>query len=170
MSPLLEWRDPIYIMASFGGVLAMSLILLQPILATGLLSGLPLLTGRRVHRWVGALLVLAVLVHVIGLWITSPPDVIDALLFNSATPFSVWGVIGMWSLFASACLVLFRHRLQIRVRPFLRSHKFLAVITVIGSVVHAMMIEGTMGTLSKTALCFIVLVVTGMALLKRKRF
>ena len=30
----------------------------------------------------------AVVIHVAGLWITSPPDMIDALLFTSPTPFS----------------------------------------------------------------------------------
>ena len=92
VSPLLEWRGPVYIAASFAGVIAMSLLLLQPLLAGGYLPGLPPIRGRRVHAWVGVALVLAVAIHVAGLWLTSPPDVVDALLFRSPTPFSasVW--------------------------------------------------------------------------------
>ena len=79
-SPLLAWRDPVYIAAGFAGVLAMALVLFQPLLAGGYLPGLPTRRGRRVHRWIGAALVMAIVVHVGGLWLTSPPDVVDALL------------------------------------------------------------------------------------------
>lgn len=164
-SPLLEWRNSVYIAAGFGGVIALSFMFLQPMLAAGLLPGVSLARGRRVHRWVGSALVVSVLVHVIGLWITSPPDVVDALLFVSATPFSIWGVMAMWSVFISACLVLFRYRLHLSVRTWRLSHQCLAVVTVGGSVVHAMMIEGTMGMLSKSVLCALVVVVTGSVLL-----
>lgn len=95
-SPLLAWRDPVYIAASLAGVIAMALLLLQPLLAAGHLPGLRLPRGRRLNRWTGAALVGAILVHVAGLWVTSPPDVIDALMFTSPTPFASWGVIAMW--------------------------------------------------------------------------
>ena len=36
------------------------------------------------------------------LWITNLPDEIDGLLFASPTPFSAWGVIAMWAVFAAA--------------------------------------------------------------------
>ena len=87
-SPLLAWRDPIYIAACFAGVAAMALLLAQPLLAGGYLPGLHGRRGRRVHRWTGIALVAAIAVHVGGLWLTSPPDVKDALLFVSPTPFS----------------------------------------------------------------------------------
>ena len=66
-----------------------------------------------------AVLVIAVVLHVAGLWVTSPPDVIDALLFVAPTPFSNWGIIAMWALFATGlrarthpvrCLHLLWHR------------------------------------------------------------
>ena len=158
MSPLLAWRDPVYILAGFAGVVAMALLLLQPLLAAGWLPGLSGPQGRRLHRWVGAALVLLVVIHVGGLWVTSPPDVIDALLFVSPAQFSVWGVIAMWAVFASALLAGLRRRL----RPHLwrRAHTLLATVIVVGSVVHAMLIEGTMETLSKAALCALVLAAT----------
>ncbi|WP_340161216.1 ferric reductase-like transmembrane domain-containing protein [uncultured Hoeflea sp.] len=161
MSPLLAWRDPVYIAAGFAGVVAMALLLFQPLLAAGWLPGLSGPRGRRVHRWIGSALVLAVIVHVVGLWVTSPPDVIDALLFASPTPFSAWGVIAMWALFASALLAGLRRRL--RPRHWRRAHTLLAAVIVVGSVVHAMLIEGTMETFSKAALCALVVAATLMA-------
>ena len=110
MSPLLAWRQPVYIAAGFAGVIAMALLLVQPLLAAGYLPGLPSKRGRRVHRWTGGVLIAAVVAHVVGLWVTSPPDVVDALLFASPTPFSAWGVIAMWAVFGAALLAAFRAR------------------------------------------------------------
>ena len=160
MSPLLEWREPVYIAAGFAGVIAMSLMLFQAMLAAGYLPGLAGLRGRLAHRWVGSALVLLVIIHVAGLWITSPPDVIDAMLFVSPTPFSVWGVIAMWALFATACLAALRLRLRLRPRIWRLTHGTLAVVIVSGSVVHAMLIDGTMESLSKLMLCALVVVAT----------
>ena len=160
MSPLLAWRQPVYIIAGFAGVLAMIFLLIQPLLAGGYLPGL---TGRRarlIHRIVGGTLVLAILIHVGGLWITSPPDVIDALLFVSPTPFSVWGVIGMWALFLTAFLAAFRHRLRLRPDFWRLAHTGLAIVIVVASVVHALLIEGTMEIYTKIILCVLALVAT----------
>ena len=49
-------------------------------LVGGYLPDLSARRSRHLHRWVGGLLVACVVLHVVGLWITSPPDVIDALL------------------------------------------------------------------------------------------
>lgn len=159
-SPQLAWRDPIYIVAGFAGIIALALLLTQPLLAGGYLPGLPIMRSRRAHRWIGIILVAAVATHVVGLWITSPPDVIDALLFTSPTPFSAWGVIAMWAVFAAALLAGFRQRFRLRLHTWRIGHTVLALITVLGSVVHAMLIEGTMETLSKVALCVLVLAAT----------
>jgi len=155
-SPLLAWRGPVYIVAGFAGVIALSLMLVQPLLIG---EYLPELTGhraRRVHRWIGGALVAAVVVHVGGLWITSPPDVVDALLFDSPTPFSAWGVIAMWAIFAVALLAAFRRRLRLSPYTWRISHMLLALVIVVGSVVHGILIEGTMETMSKVALCALV--------------
>jgi predicted ferric reductase len=154
-SPLLAWRGPVYIVAGFAGIIALGLMLVQPLLAGGYLPGLSAYRGRRVHHWVGGALVVAVVVHVGGLWFTSPPDMIDALLFASPTPFSPFGVIAMWAIFAVALLAAFRRRLGLRTWRI--AHMSLAVVIVGGSVVHSMLIEGTMETMSKAALCALVL-------------
>lgn len=165
MSPLLAWRNPVYIVAGFGGVIAMCLLLLQPMLAGSFLPGLSPTRRRRIHRWVGCALVLSLLIHLVGLWVTSPPDVVDALLFVSATPFSIWGVIAMWSVLATAFLVLYQRKLGMSARKWRLSHRCLATVTVVGSVVHALMIDGSMEMLSKVMLCLCIVVATGLALL-----
>lgn len=154
-SPLLAWRDPVYILACFTGIIALGLVLVQPLLIGGYLPGLPAYRGRRAHHWIGGALVLAVVVHVAGLWITSPPDMIDALLFSSPTPFSPFGVTAMWAIFAVALLAELRRRL--RPRTWRIAHMSLAAIIVAGSVVHSMLVEGTMETVTKAALCALVL-------------
>ncbi len=151
-SPLLQWRQPIYILAGFAGIVGFALMLLQPLLAGGYLPGLPALKGRRVHRWVGAGIVALVVLHVGGLWLTSPPDVVDALLLRSPTPFSVWGVLVMWLIFATAALALLRKRLGLRPMTWRRAHTALAVLIVAGTGLHAVLIQGTMETISKYTL------------------
>ncbi|MGL4729377.1 MAG: ferric reductase-like transmembrane domain-containing protein [Bosea sp. (in: a-proteobacteria)] len=159
-SPLLAWRTPVYIASGFAGMAALALMLLQPLLAGGYLPGLRARRGRQVHRWVGAALVMMIIAHVGGLWLTSAPDVIDALLFDSPTPFSVWGVVAMWAAFAAALLASIRGPLRLGPRVWRIAHTALALVIVIGSVVHALLVEGTMGPLSKAAFCALVLVAT----------
>ena len=167
-SPLLAWREPVYIAAGFAGVIAMAFLLLQPLLVAGYLPGLRGIRGRQLHYWAGAGLLVAVVLHVAGLWITSPPDVIDALLLRSPTPFSLWGVIALWAVLGAALLGVFRRRFHLRLQLWRFLHSALAGIVVIGSIIHALQIDGTMGTLSKIMLCVTALVATVSALVKRK--
>lgn len=159
-SPLHQWRDWVYIAAGFAGIVGLALMLVQPLLIGGRLPGLAAYRSRRLHRWIGGALVVAVALHLVGLWITSPPDVIDALLFRSPTPFSVWGVIAMWALFAAALLAVLRRKLRLRPRTWRIGHTSLAIAIVLGTVVHALLIEGAMETVTKTALCALVLLAT----------
>ncbi|MFN3208118.1 MAG: ferric reductase-like transmembrane domain-containing protein [Roseovarius sp.] len=156
-SPLLQWRQPVYIVAGFAGITGFALMLLQPLLAGGYLPGIPALQGRRVHRRVGAGIVALVVLHVAGLWLTSPPDVVDALLLRSPTPFSVWGVLVMWLILATGALALLRKRLGLRPMTWRRVHTAMAVAIVAGTSLHAVLIEGTMETVSKFALCALAL-------------
>lgn len=157
-SELLAWRSAVYILAGFAGILALGLVLVQPLLIDGLLPGLSAYRARRAHRWIGGALVVMVVVHVAGLWITSPPDMIDALTYSSPTPFSPFGVTAMWAIFAVAALAVFRRRF--RLRTWRLVHLPLAFVIVAGSVIHALLIEGTMETISKAALCALVLAAT----------
>lgn len=155
-SPLLAWRGPVYIAAGFAGIVALCLLFLQPLLIGARLPGLAAVRGRRWHRLVGTGIVAAVVIHVVGLWITSPPDVIDVLLFRSPTPFSDWGAIAMWAVFGAAILAALRRKLRLRPAFWRLCHLSLVTVATIGTVVHALLIEGTMGTWSKAALCVLV--------------
>ena len=170
-SPLLAYRGPVYILAGLAGIIALGLMLVQPVLIAGYVPGLSAYRARRVHQWIGGALVVAVVIHVAGLWYTSPPDMIDALTFTSPTPFSPFGVIAMWAIFAVAVLALLRRRLGLRVWRI--AHMSLAAVIVVGSVVHAMLIEGAMETITKAALCALVVAAAGKVIadlwVRRKR-
>lgn len=153
-SPLLQWREPIYIIAGFAGIVGLALLLVQPLLAGQYLPGLQGPKGMRVHRATGALLVAAVVVHVLALWVTSPPDVVDALLLVSPTPFSIWGVLAMWAIFLTALLAVFRRKLS--PQSWRMVHIALGLLIVGGTVAHALLIDGTMETITKIALCVLV--------------
>lgn len=170
-SEQLAWRGPVYILAGFAGIIALGLVLVQPLLIGGYLPGLSAYRGRRAHHWIGGTLAIAVVIHVAGLWITSPPDMIDALTFSSPMPFSPFGVIAMWAIFAVALLAALRRRLGLRLRTWRIAHIPLAIVIVACSVAHCLLIEGTMETISKAVLCAAVLAATikVMADLWRKR-
>jgi predicted ferric reductase len=153
-SPLLAYRGAIYGLAGFAGIVALGLLLVQPMLIGGYLPGQEAYAGRRTHRWVGGALVAAVAIHVGGLWWSSPPDMLDALSFSSPTPFSSFGVVAMWTIFAVAILAAVRRRLGLRAWRLV--HMSLAAVIVICSVIHGMLIEGTMEPVSKAALCALV--------------
>ena len=165
-SPLLQWRGPVYIAGGFAGVLALGVLLAQPLLAANALPGPSPARARRWHARVGMLIVALVVAHVAGLWITSPPDVIDVLLFRSPTPFSVWGAVAMWAVFLAALLAAARRRLRWRARTWRRAHAALAATTVGATAAHAVLIEGAMGAGSKAALCAAAVLATAWAVLR----
>ena len=152
----MAWREPIYIASGFAGIVGLGLMLVQPLLAAGLLPDLSLAKARRLHVLMGVALVLSVVLHVGGLWITSPPDVIDALTFTSPTPFAVWGVIAMWAALAAALLAALRKRLPLRPMTWRQVHMSLGLIIAAGTIAHALLIEGTMEVVTKTALSLLV--------------
>jgi predicted ferric reductase len=77
----------------------------------------------------------------------------------------------MWAIFAVALLAALRRRL--RPRTFRTAHMLLAIVIVVGSVVHGMLIEGAMETVSKAVLCALVLaaaikVMTGLRVWRKR--
>ena len=166
MSPLLQWRDPIYIVAGLAGVVGMALMLVQPLLVIGALPGLSLSASRRLHRYGGFVLVLVVALHVIGLWINSPPDVIDILLLRSPTPFAIWGLLAMWAIFGAGVWAVLRSRLPLRIWRW--GHSGLVLLAVVGTVVHAVQITGTMEPVTKAVLSIALLRALLMAFARRK--
>lgn len=153
LSPFHAYRSAAYIAGSLAGVVGLGVLFVQPLLAAGWLPAGSPARARRWHRIVGAALVGLVAVHVGGLLIASPPDAIDALLLRSPTPFTVWGVTAMWAVALTAVLVLLRRRVRLRPAAWAAVHRGIGVVIVVGTVVHAVQIEGTMGTASKWVLC-----------------
>jgi hypothetical protein len=161
-SPYLAYRDLAYIVGGFAGIACLPLLLLQPLLAAGYLPGPAPAAARRWHLWLGLLLVAATLVHVGGLYLTSPADTLDALLLVAPTPFSVYGVLALAGIGVTALLVALRRRVPYRTWRLV--HNGLALVVAVAVVVHAVQIEGAMGLWSKWALCLAVLAATAVAL------
>jgi hypothetical protein len=63
----------------------------------------------------------------------------------------------LWAVFAAALLALLRRRRWPGPVTWRVCHILLAGVIVVASVVHAVLIDGTMGLVSKTALCALVL-------------
>ena len=150
-SPQLAYRQPIYIAASFAGGIAMALLVIQALLPSGAFFGIGARAGRRVHRITGVLVLGLVIVHVATLWITSPPDVIDALTFSSPTPFSIWGVLAMWGVIATAVLAALRRK--VRVLVWQSAHIILGITIAATTILHVIFIDGTLADWAKGVLC-----------------
>ncbi|MWB79852.1 ferric reductase [Pseudooceanicola sp. 216_PA32_1] len=163
-SPFLAYRGPEYIAGGFAGIIALSLMLIQPLLAAGALPGLSLARARLWHRRLGGALIACTAVHVGGLYLTSPPDTLDALLLAAPTPFSVYGVLAMWGILLTGGLALLRR--QIAPRIWRLAHNALALVVVAATVAHAVQITGAMELRSKWTLCLAVLGATGITLFR----
>lgn len=154
VSPLLQWREPAYVAAGLAGVIGLGLMLVQPLLIGGHLPRLSLLRARLLHRWIGSALLVAIGVHVGGLWLTSPPDVVDALTFTSPTLFTPFGVIAMWAVLLAGGLALRRKSMALRV--WRMGHSALVCVAVVATVVHTLLIDGTMEQITKIVICLAV--------------
>lgn len=165
-SPLQASREALWIFGGMAGVVALALLLVQPMLAAGLLPGSSIPTARRWHRWIGATIVSAVILHVFGLYLYSPDDISDALLLVSPTPFAVYGVVGLVGVVVTALLVAVRSRSGLRYVTWRIVHNAVSLVVVASSVVHAMLIEGAMGFVSKAILCVLVIAAAMIALIR----
>ena len=167
-NPLQSTRNPAYVIASLTGAAALSILLIQPLLATAALPGLTRPAGRKWHQITGIALTLAVALHVAGLYVTSPDDTTDALLLAAPTPFSLYGVTALWTLAATTLLVSVRKQLPLRPTPWRIAHNALALVVVATTIAHALLIEGTMGPTSKLLLCLGVLAITVIVIVDRR--
>lgn len=165
-SPYLAYRNLAYITGGFAGIVALALLFVQPLLAAGYLPGTA--RDRRWHRLAGAAIVGLVLLHVAGLYITSPADTTDALLLVAPTPFSVYGVAALWGVVAIAAMVALRRRMGLRYATWRLLHNGVALAVVVATVIHALQIEGAMEPVSKWALSLAVLAATAATLLDQR--
>lgn len=163
-SPLQASRDGLWVIGGMAGVVALALLFLQPVLIGGFLPLLRPARQRRWHRITGSVVAFLVFLHVLGLYLTSPEDITDALLLVSPTPFAVYGVMGLVGIVLTVCLAAARRHLG--PASWRGAHLFLAAVIVVGSVVHAVQIDGVMGNLSKLVLCGFVSAATLAVILK----
>ena len=166
-SPLLQWRDPVYIAAGFAGIFGLGLLLVQPLLAARTLPGLHPRNALRLHRMGGIALIFCVVLHVVGLWVTSPPDVVDVLLFRSPTPFGIWGAVAMWAVFAAAALAILGTARRLPASVWREVHFAVSALAAVATVLHALLIEGAMELSSKIALCAFVFAAVGWLLYRK---
>lgn len=153
-SPLQRGREVLWIIGGMAGVLAFSLLFVQPLLMLTAPRLLAPASGLRWHRRVGLAVMAMVVLHVGALYLYSPEDVADALLLVSPTPFSVYGVLGLGALVTTAALAAARRFTPLGAVPLWRMvHSLLAVVIVGAGAVHAMLIEGAMEERSKLAVC-----------------
>lgn len=160
LSPLQRGRETLWIIGGMAGVVALSLLFVQPLFT----ATAPVLTaareGIRWHRWGGVAIIAMVALHVGALYVYSPEDVMDALLLVAPTPFSLYGVIGLWCVILTGVLAAARRRLRLGHRRWRIAHSVLAVAIVSATAVHAVLIEGAMEEISKLAICFAALATT----------
>ncbi|WP_293859335.1 ferric reductase-like transmembrane domain-containing protein [uncultured Alsobacter sp.] len=154
VSPLQRGREALWVIGGMAGVLAFSLLFVQPVLMARVPRLLAPAAALRWHRRVGSCAIALVLLHVGALYAYSPDDVRDALLLVSPTPFSVYGVIGLVGIVGTAVLVVLRRAWpSAAMRTWRLFHSLLAIVIVTAGAVHALMIEGTMEDRTKLVLC-----------------
>ena len=161
-SPLQEGREPIWILGGLAGVAAMPLLVIQGLLPTGRLARLA--PSLRWHRVLGYGVLLAVLVHVGALYLYSPEDITDALLFL-APAYSKFGVIAAWCLVFAVLVAVLRRRLGLGHATWRIVHGLLALITVGTAVAHTVMAYGAFDGVVETLTCVAALLATSLALL-----
>lgn len=159
-SPLQGGRELLWVTGGMAGVVALSLLFVQPLL----MAATPLLIAARDrvrwHRLGGTAIVAMVALHVGALYAYSPDDITDALLLVAPTPFSLYGVISLWCLVLTAVLAATRRTFKLGYRLWRILHSVLAVAVVGAGAVHAIQIEGAMEEYSKFAICIAAMAAT----------
>jgi predicted ferric reductase len=150
------------VLGALAGVVALSLLPVQVLLPTPW-SALLLRRDPRWHRWLGLAVACVVVAHVLGLYLTSPDDVRDAVL--AAPTYSRLGVLAAWSLGLSIVLALARRRLGLTYSDWQILHSALAVAIVTTAVGHTVMIRGTLDGPGEVLACGAALVAVTAAVL-----
>ncbi len=165
-SPLQKGRELLWVIGGMAGVVAMSLLFVQPLFKAAVPTLLGARGAMRWHRICGVAIVAMVALHIGALYAYSPDDITDALLLEAPTRFSLYGVISMWCLVLTALLAAARRVLWLDYQLWRITHSVLAVAIVASGAVHAIQIEGAMEDYSKLVICVAALAVTTVAALE----
>lgn len=166
VSPLQTGREAIWVIGALAGVLALSLLVIQVLLPTPWLRGIIIGDDSRVHRLLGIAIAVIVIVHVGGLYVTSPDDIADALVLQAPT-YSRLGVLSAWCLALSLGLALARRKLALTYSDWQIVHAFLAVVVVTTAVAHTVMIRGTLDGPVEVLLCGAAVIAVSAAIVHR---
>jgi len=71
----------------------------------------------------------------------------------------------MWAVFGAALFALTLRRLRLKWWVWRLGHTSLAAITVVGTIIHVLLIEGTMEPVTKVLLCILVFAAVGKVLI-----
>ena len=159
-SPLLGGREWLWITGGMAGVVALSLLAVQPLLVAAAPALLAPKAGVTWHRVGGIAIMAMVALHIGALYAYSPDDVTDILLLSAPTSFSIYGVIGLWCLILTALLTAVRRIYRLSYTAWRIAHSVLAVLLVGASVIHTIQIEGAMEAYSKLAICIVAMALT----------
>jgi predicted ferric reductase len=165
-SPLQKGRELLWVIGGMAGVVAMSLLFIQPLFKAAVPALLTPRHGIYWHRIGGIAIVAMVALHVGALYAYSPDDITDALLLVAPTRFSLYGVISMWCVVLTAILAATRRLLRLDYGLWRILHSVLAVAIVASGAIHAIQIEGAMEDYSKFAICIAALAVTTLGALE----
>jgi hypothetical protein len=66
----------------------------------------------------------------------------------------------MWAVLAVAVMVALRDRIGLRPRTWLMVHTGLVLVIVVGTIVHAVLVQGTMEIVTKIVLCALLVIAT----------
>jgi predicted ferric reductase len=154
------------VFGALAGVVALSLLILQVLLPTPWLGRLFAGRDLSVHRLLGLAVAAVVLAHVVGLYLSSPDDIRDALVLAAPT-YSRLGVLAAWCVVLSVALALARRRLGLTYSDWQILHAALAVAIVGNAVAHTVMIRGTLDGPVELLLCAAAVVAVSAAFVHR---
>lgn len=131
----LEAAPAALVLSTAAGALAVSALVLQPLLAAG---------GRiRAHRLLGAVALALVLAHVAGLFVLAPDDALFAMSPDGPTRARM-ALIATIALVAAVALGVLRRRLPITGASWRILHAFLAVLVIALGFGHAVLTDGAL--------------------------
>ena len=131
----LEAAPAALVLSTAAGALAVSALVLQPLLATG---------GRiGAHRVLGAVALALVLAHVAGLFVVAPDDALFAMSPDGPTRARM-ALIATIALIGAVALGVLRGRLPLAGGSWRILHAFLAVLVIALGLGHAVLTDGAL--------------------------
>ena len=136
---------PALVISTAAGALAVSALVLQPLLVARMRPSAGVLAGRQVrwHRLLGALVLALVLLHVGALFVLEVDDTLFAMSPDGPTRARM-ALIATIALFGVVALGVMRGRLPLADSSWRILHAYLAVLVIVLGVGHAVLTDGAL--------------------------